>query len=141
MLTAQSGRPFTPRVSFDNSNTGNVGGGTFAYDRPLVVSAAPAGVASVSYGGRTFVIAPRYSYGDAGRNSLTGPSYATLDAMAARRLFIGSRGFLTLRVEAFNVVNRKNYQLPDGFVDHATFGRSLSAYPPRQLQLSARYAF
>ena len=37
VFTAQSGRPFTPRVSFDNSNTGNVGGGTFAYDRPNVV--------------------------------------------------------------------------------------------------------
>src|SRR5690348_17148779 len=37
VVTAQSGRPFTPRVSFDNSNAGNVGGGTFAYDRPNVV--------------------------------------------------------------------------------------------------------
>ena len=43
VLAAQSGRPFTPRVSFDNSNTGNVGGGTFAYDRPLVVTTVPAG--------------------------------------------------------------------------------------------------
>ena len=45
ILTAQSGRPFTPRVSFDNSNTGNTGGGTFAYDRPNVVTGAvpPAG--------------------------------------------------------------------------------------------------
>ena len=41
VFTAQSGRPFTPRVSFDNSNTGNVGGGTFAYDRPNVVDGTP----------------------------------------------------------------------------------------------------
>jgi hypothetical protein len=141
LLTAQSGRPFTPRVSFDNSNTGNVGGGTFGYDRPLVVTDAPAGVRAVSYGGRTLVIAPRYTYGDAGRNSLTGPSYVTVDAMAARRVALGRRHLLTLRVEGFNLLNRRNYQLPDSFVDHVTFGRSLSAYPPRQLQLAARFAF
>src|SRR5262249_7261177 len=53
VFTAQTGRPFTPRVSFDNSNTGNVGGGTFAYDRPNVVTgSAPAG--AVTYNGETF---------------------------------------------------------------------------------------
>lgn len=139
VLTAQSGRPFTPRVSFDNSNTGNVGGGTFAYDRPLVVSNGTPG--AVSYGGRAFVVAPRFTYGDAGRNSLTGPSYVTLDAMAARRISLGSRRLLTLRVEGFNVLNRRNYGLPDSFVDRATFGRSLSAHPGRQLQLAARFNF
>src|SRR6185436_13277807 len=41
VFTAQSGRPFTPRVSYDNSNTGNVGGGTFAYDRPNVFTGTP----------------------------------------------------------------------------------------------------
>jgi hypothetical protein len=141
VLAAQSGRPFTPRVSFDNSNTGNVGGGTFAYDRPLVVTTVPAGVRSVSYGGRTFVIAPQYSYGNAGRNSLTGPSSVTLDLMAARRIRIGLRRALTLRLEAFNALNRRNYGLPDSFVDRPTFGQSLSAAPPRQVQLSARFAF
>jgi hypothetical protein len=139
VLTAQSGRPFTPRVSFDNSNTGNVGGGTFAYDRPLVVAAGRPG--GVSYDGRTFVVAPRFSYGDAGRNSLTGPSFVTLDAMALRRIPLGSRRILTLRIEGFNVLNRTNYQLPDSFVDRATFGRSLSAHPGRQLQLAGRFAF
>ena len=56
VFTAQSGRPFTPRVSFDNSNTGNVGGGTFAYDRPNVVQGIPpAGTRTVTY----FVFDPR----------------------------------------------------------------------------------
>ena len=139
VLSAQSGRPFTPRVSFDNSNTGNVGGGTFAYDRPLVVNAGTAG--AVSYGGQSFVIAPQFTYGTAGRNSLTGPAYVTLDAMAARRISLGSRRLLTLRIEGFNVLNRTNYGLPDSFVDRATFGRSLSAHPGRQLQFAARFNF
>jgi hypothetical protein len=141
ILTAQSGRPFTPRVSFDNSNTGNVGGGTFAYDRPSVVSNAPAGVRAATYDGRTFVTADQYTFGNAGRNSLTGPSYVTVDALVARRVAMGGRWVATLRLEGFNVLNRTNYQLPDSFVDHPTFGRSLAAYAPRQLQLAVRFDF
>jgi len=142
VFTAQSGRPFTPRVSVDNSNTGNVGGGTFAYDRPnVVVGTPPAGVSLVTYGGRTFAIAPRFTFGNAGRNSLVGPGYATLDALVSRSLAIGDRRLLTLRMEIFNALNRTNHQLPDTFVDRATFGRSLAAFPPRQLQLAARFSF
>ena len=57
VFTAQSGRPFTPRVSFDNSNTGNVGGGTFAYDRPNIVTGTPPRRAPPSSptAGRSFV--------------------------------------------------------------------------------------
>ena len=142
VFTAQSGRPFTPRVSFDNSNTGNVGGGTFAYDRPTVVTGpVPADVTSATYRGQTFVVAPRYSFGNAGRNSLVGPGYAALDAMISRRIALGRQRLLTLRLEVFNAINRRNYQLPDSFVDRATFGSALTAFPPRQAQLAARFAF
>jgi hypothetical protein len=142
VFAAQSGRPFTPRVSVDNSNTGNVGGGTFAYDRPNIVTGTPAaGAALVTYGGRTFAVAPQYTFGNAGRNSLVGPAYAALDAMVSRGVSLGARRALTLRLEIFNALNRKNYQLPDSFVDRATFGRSLAAFPPRQVQLAARFAF
>jgi hypothetical protein len=141
VFTAQSGRPFTPRVSFDNSNTGNVGGGTFAYDRPNVVATPAIDGSYVTYQGKIFAIAPPFSFGNAGRNSLTGPGYVTLDAMIARRITIAGRRSMQLRLEGFNLLNRRNYQLPDSFVDHVTFGQSLAAYPPRQLQLGARFAF
>lgn len=139
LFTAMSGRPFTPRVSFDNSNTGNVGGGSFAYDRPNVVSAGTPG--AVSYDGHSFVIAPQYTFGNAGRNSLVGPGYASLDTMISRQVKIGESRQLQVRFEVFNLLNRKNLQLPDPFVDHATFGQSLSAYPPRQGQIVARFTF
>ena len=144
MFTAQSGRPFTPRVSFDNSNTGNVGGGTFAYDRPNVVaSGTPPAGARFSYGGQTFVIAPQSTFGNAGREQPR-RSRATRRSTrwSAGRLAIGDRRRqLTLRLEIFNALNRKNLQLPDSFVDRVTFGRSLAAFPPRQIQLAARFTF
>jgi hypothetical protein len=144
VFTAQSGRPFTPRVSVDNSNTGNVGGGTFAYDRPNIITVSPTSLpppGAVTYAGQTFVVAPRFTFGNAGRNSLVGPSYAALDASVSRNVAVGGRRLLTLRMEVFNALNRKNLQLPDSFVDRATFGRSLAAFPPRQLQLAARFSF
>ena len=61
--------------------------------------------------------------------------------MIARRIALTSRTSVQLRLEVFNLLNRSNYQLPDTFVDHITFGQSLAAYPPRQLQLAARLAF
>ncbi|MGI8671716.1 MAG: hypothetical protein ACR2LU_03815, partial [Luteitalea sp.] len=142
VFSAQSGRPFTPRVSFDNSNTGNVGGGTFAYDRPNVVTGpVPDGTRVVSYDDVTLAVAPRFTFGNAGRNSLIGPAYASVDAVVSRRLALGASRALELRLEAFNLLNRTNLQLPDSFVDRPTFGQSLSAFPRRQFQLAARFTF
>jgi hypothetical protein len=139
VFTAQTGRPFTPRVSFDNSNTGNIGGGTFAYDRPNVVTAGTPG--AVSYGGQFFAVAPQYTFGNAGRDSLTGPGYAALDAVVSKRFTVAGTRALELRLEVFNALNRENFQIPDSFVDRATFGQSLVAFPARQLQVAARFAF
>ena len=94
LLTAQSGRPFTPRVSTDNSNTGNLGG-QFGYDRPNEVPAGTAG--AVDYEGRAFVIAPPYTFGDAGRNILTGPGIRQLDTAIVRTLDLGGTRRLELR--------------------------------------------
>ena len=91
--------------------------------------------------GQLFAIAPHYTFGNAGRNSLTGPWYVTLDGDDREAVALSRRTSVQLRLEVFNLFNRSNYQLPDTFVDHVTFGQSLAAYPPRQLQLAARFAF
>jgi len=43
-------------------------------------------VRTVTYDGQVFAIAPQYTFGNAGRNSLTGPSYASLDLSVSKRL-------------------------------------------------------
>ena len=138
LVSAQSGRPFTPRLSTDNSNTGNTGGATFASDRPDVV--AP-GQGVAAYGGYGFALPARYTFGTAGRNILRGPGAVAVDVSVGRRLRRGARRALEIRLEAFNVFNRRNGALPDSFVDHATFGQSLSAAPGRQWQIVGRLGF
>ncbi len=142
LVTVQSGRPFTPRLSTDNSNTGNAAGATFASDRPNVLVGAPAaGQTTYTYGDGTFVVPPRYTFGNAGRNMLRGPGYASVDALLARTLHLGGTRTLEARAEVFNLFNRVNGQLPDGFVDHATFGQVLATYPSRQWQVAVRFGF
>lgn len=138
LVSAQSGRPFTPRLSTDNSNTGNTGGATFASDRPDVV---PVGHGLAAFGGAGFAIPARYTFGTAGRNSLRGPGSLSVDVSVGRRWTRGDRRTLDVRLEAFNVFDRRNGALPDSFVDHATFGQSLSAAPGRQWQIVGRLGF
>jgi hypothetical protein len=140
ILAVQSGRPFTPRVSFDNSNTGNVGN-PFGYDRPNEVEAATAPADAVFYEGRAFVIAPPYSFGTAGRNILIGPASATLDVAAGKSFRLGADRKVELRGEVYNLFNRSNLGLPESFVDRPTFGQSVSADAPRQGQVVVRVGF
>ena len=138
LASAQTGRPFTPRVSTDNSNTGNLGG-QFGYDRPDEV--APGTPGAVTYAGRAFLIAPPYSFGDAGRNILFGPAFLSIDTAVVRTIGLGRSRKLELRAEVYNLLNRTNLDLPDSFVDRSTFGQSLSAGRGRLAQLAVRVAF
>jgi hypothetical protein len=138
LVTAETGRPFTPRLTTDNSNTGNLGG-QFGYDRPNEVPVGTAG--SVSYEGRAFIAAPPYTFGDAGRNILTGPAFVSVDTAIVRTIELGATRRLELRAEIYNLLNRANLDLPDSFIDRPTFGESLSAAPGRLAQLAARFRF
>jgi hypothetical protein len=138
LLTAQTGRPFTPRVSFDNSNTGNLGG-QFGYDRPNEVAVGTPG--AVEYGGRAFLIAPPFTFGNAGRNILIGPAFISLDTAVVRTVRFAARQRIEVRAEIYNLLNRTNPGLPGSFVDRPTFGTSVSAAPGRLAQIALRWAF
>ncbi len=140
IFAAQSGRPFTPRVSVDNSNTGN-NGGSFGYDRPNEVDPATAPSGAVTYEGRAFVMAPAYTFGDAGRNILIGPGLASLDLAIGRTFHLAGDRRVEVRAEVYNALNRANLGLPESFIDRPTFGQSVSADAPRQIQIVGRFNF
>ena len=138
-----TGQPFTPILRFDNSNTGNTGGSTSGSDRPNLVGnpvlANP--TAEAWFNTRAFAIAPPGTFGNAGRNNVRGPGFASFDVGLSRRIPVGGRA-LTLGLQAFNVFNRVNFNLPEHFVDEpSTFGRVFSAQAARQVQLVARLKF
>ncbi len=100
------------------------------------------------------------AFGTAGRNIITGPTYADLDFSVAKRFALGSESqHIEFRGESFNLLNHPNFDDPNHAFDltacgasgnllcpAANYGSVLSANaygdkPPRQIQLSMRYVF
>lgn len=143
ILVAQSGQPFTPVLRFDNSNTGN-SGSPYGSDRPNVVGNPNLADQSADhwFDPGAFAVPPPYTFGNAGRNILTGPGLLTLDMSLARRFSLHERAFVTVEAQAFNLLNHTNFDLPQAFADEpSTFGHIFSSKAPRQIQLAMRLSF
>jgi hypothetical protein len=143
IVVAQSGQPFTPILRFDNSNTGNTGG-NFGSDRPNVVGDPSLEHRSPQewFNTSAFAVPPRNAFGNAGRNILRGPAYFTVDLALARTFPLREWGVFRLEAQAFNLLNRANFDLPERYADEpATFGRINSAKAPRQIQFALRFSF
>ncbi len=139
----QSGFPFTPRLSQDNSNTGNIGG-VVGYDRPNLAANPLSGPSTPDrfFNTDAFVVPARYTFGNSGRNILSGPGFVNLDLSLSRRFFVvEGRGF-EFRAEFFNAFNSPPLGLPQRDADQpATFGKILTAGPSRQIQFAAKLEF
>jgi outer membrane receptor protein involved in Fe transport len=88
-----------------------------------------------------FAIAPAGTFGNAGRNILTGPGYTNTDVALVKRIKFSEIRNLELRAEFFNLFNRANFDLPNAFADSAQFGRIFSAGPARQIQFGIKFDF
>ena len=145
IVTLQSGRPFTVALlpELDNSNTGFAALGFGANDRPNLVG-DPTGAdpsATQWFNTGAFATPPFGSFGTVGRNTLEGPGFQNVNLALLKHLPVGPDARLQFRLEAFNLFNRVNYDLPDGFLGSPTFGRILSAGAPRRLQLGLKLLF
>ena len=140
IFTAQTGQPFTPILRFDNSNSGNTGG-VFGSDRPNLIKAnrADPHTAAQWFDTSAFAIAPQYQFGNAGRNVVRAAGLLQMDCSVSKRFVFGERLSLNAAVEAFNIFNRTQFDVPELFADQpSTFGKVLSARAPRQIQLALR---
>jgi hypothetical protein len=143
IVTLQTGRPFTARLTSDNSNTGNVGG-FFAHDRPNVVGNPHLDDPPPErfFDTNAFAISQRYTFGNAGRNVLIGPGLSNVDLALLKNISIRPNHTLQFRGEFFNLFNHPNFKLPESFIDNpATFGRILAAEHARQIQFGLKYLF
>jgi hypothetical protein len=88
-----------------------------------------------------FQVPPFGQFGNAGRNTLSGPGLQTVNLSLVKTTALAERVTLQLRVESFNLLNRANFDLPDIFVGSPTFGRIQSAQSPRRLQFGIKLLF
>jgi carboxypeptidase family protein/TonB-dependent receptor-like protein len=120
---------------------------------------APAPGGRLLLNSSAFVPAPAGQIGNTGRNAFTGPGFFDTDISLARSFplrWIGEAGRLTVRADAFNVLNHANLGNPNSVLGSpdfglATFGRQESStgepavFPlretARQIQLLFRIGF
>lgn len=150
IITLQTGRPFTPTISFDNANSGNAG-----IDRPNLIgplatftnpdcAILSSGNPDCSPRQAIFAIPPRGTFGNAGRNILDGPGSANVDLGFFKNLAFSDvyKSFkVQFRAEFFNIFNRTNFDLPNANVDSPNFGRIFTAASSRQIQFGLKILF
>ena len=147
VMTFESGRPFTVAIlpGIDNSNTGSSRFGFGTNDRPNVSGDTTLSRATESewFNTAAFSLPPFGSFGNSGRNTLTGPGYKSINVAIVKHVRLGTRDRATidLRLEAFNLLSTANYELPDAFFGSPTFGRILAAGSPRRVQFGVKASF
>jgi hypothetical protein len=81
------------------------------------------------------------TFGNAGRNTVVGPSSWNLDTGVWRTFPIRERLKLDVRFEAFNVLNHARFNVPVTALNAGNFGQIISARDPRILQVAMKLAF
>ena len=143
--TFQTGRPFTVALhpDLDNSNTGRSTLGFGANDRPNVSGNPKLSNPSPArwFDTGAFQVPAFGAFGNAGRNILEGPGLGVGNVSVVKETPLAEHLRLQLRIEAFNVLNRTNYDLPGIFLGSPNFGRALSAGQPRRVQFGLKLLF
>ena len=130
-------------ADLDNSNTGISSLGFGANDRPNLLRNPALSQPGPDrwFDTTAFTVPPFGSFGNAGRNILTGPGYRNVNVSVIKTTGLSERARLQFRAEAFNLLNRVNLDLPDIFVGSPTFGKIQSAESPRRIQFGLKLLF
>jgi hypothetical protein len=138
IVTLLSGRPFTPQY--------------FAADisqqRPDLVADPKANVpAGLAFNPAAFA-RPRATaqepnlYGNAGRNSVIGPAFKNMDLSLSKSFRVTNGARLQLRMEAFNIFNTVNFQVPVFLLDRSDVATYTStANEAREWQFAVKLLF
>ncbi len=154
IISVQSGRPIPIADSFDNS-------GRFYFNqRPNVVPGVnlilPHWTPATGYlNPLTFAQPAQGTFGDLGRNAISGPGYRNWDFSIAKNTQLKESLNLQLRAEFFNILNHPNFALPNHNItpglgpmgvitqtpDVAQTNPGLGGGGPRVIQLGAKFLF
>jgi hypothetical protein len=135
-LSTGSGLPLTPVFFSPVQGTGIIGSirpdaSGVAIDAPPGSYASPASFATPAPG----------QWGNAARNSITGPATFSLNAAVARTFRIGDRLNMDWRIDAFNVLNQVTYASVNTLITSPQFGLPNRANDMRKLRTSLRVRF
>jgi len=91
---------------------------------------------------------PLNTFGNTGRNVLTGPDLKSVDVSILKKFKIKERAGMQFRAEAFNLANRPNFGQPGNTVGASNFGVVQNTRSSRgdfgssrQIEFSLRFLF
>ncbi len=144
-LTLQSGNPYTARIlgSLNNSSSQGVNQSERAEASGLV-AVLPASEHSVNvfFNTAAFTLPPSNRFGNAGRNTITGPGTILLNPSLMKVFRLSNDGRrLEFRAQATNILNTPNFTGLGTVVDSSNYGRLTSARQMREFEFSLRLRF
>lgn len=139
ILTLRTGFPFS--VVVGNTDVANITGAGTANSRLNIVGDPFANIpAGFYFNPAAFARPAAGTFGNSGRNILSGPGAQQLDFSVMKVLRFSERIRLQLRAEAFNVLNHPTFGLPVNDINNANFGRIISA-DNREMQFGIKLLF
>ena len=81
------------------------------------------------------------TFGNSGRNVITGPGSHTVSAQFTRDVVLGGNRTMSINVAANNLLNTVNFASIDTNVNSATFGKVLSVQGMRTVRINLRFRF
>jgi len=117
-INAGTGLPLTPTVLAAQTGTGVTGTLRPDYTGAPLYAAPP----GYDLNSAAYAVAPLGEYGNAGRNSITGPVQFTLNASVGRTFRLHDRYNLDLRVDATNAINHVTFATFNTIVNSGQFG-------------------
>jgi outer membrane receptor protein involved in Fe transport len=146
IVTAQSGSPFTIASASGNNSAALQYG-----DRADRVAGQPVAEHEGSrqqwlnhyFNTAAFTNNAPGTFGDSGKNLLTGPAVVTADLGASKNWAIRDALNLQFRLEAFNALNHPSFGTPNNNVGSGNFGQitSIGAVQPRVVQGALKLTF
>jgi hypothetical protein len=115
IVTAESGFPFTPQLSYNPSNNGDTRNPVRPFLNPNFKGSVVIGNPSQWFNPAAFIAPPSTSgfYGNVGRDTYIGPGLATWDFSVLKDTAVRERLTVQFRAEIFNILNRANFNTPN----------------------------
>ncbi len=114
--TVQSGLPFTPQLGYNPTNNGDTRNPIRPSWNPNFSGPVILGSPNRYFDPSAFIAPANGTYGNVGRNVLTGPGIVSLDISALKTTAITERTKLQFRAEFFNALNHPNFSTPNPVV-------------------------
>ncbi len=115
VITAQSGFPFTPQLSYNPSNSGDTRNPVRPFLNPNFKGSVVIGNPNQWFNPAAFIAPPSASgfFCNVGRDTYIGPGLATWDFSVLKATKIRERLSLQFRAELFNILDRANFNTPN----------------------------